>query len=375
MIIWCVNLSFVKLKCLLNWTLQKLYLVASLQSLCKISSEKPLPPASLLTTHLKLISSPSHPSPPSPTKILKFARKYTTHSNLSPELWLVRLGVEQRYGEEHVWSSAWEEARKVFLNYRGPDEEKRLAIWTCGLDQTESWPIPEQIKIHEVLIKESILAEPSSSGQNILSDTLLTRYIKLLYARSLASLHSYDASQSGKGKGKERQSSVMAVDIRRIAQLYLPSARVWDAAFDIYSGASTLESGECSSLEDWQRRIARIDAEDLHVEERLSVLRTIFDRWRLFSTTEHCKAATKWGAWLLLIQKRLTELDDEGMKKEIVEESGKEAARVIANARTVLTSNEQAQFEKDWRKVLDYLEGNNERGSSEEDGEDIIMLS
>ena len=63
------------------------------------------------------------------------------------------------------------------------------------------------------------------------------------------------------------------------------------------------------------------------------------------------------------------------MKKEIVEESGKEAARVIANARTVLTSNEHAQFEKDWRKVLDYLEGNNERGSSEEDGEDIIMLS
>lgn len=91
----------------------------------------------LFWTHLTLLTSPHHPDPrPDPPKVLKLARKYTSHST-SPALWLLRLDLEGMNSTDV--SAVWTEARRVC---RGDGVER---VWTWGLADAK-------LEVHEVSV-------------------------------------------------------------------------------------------------------------------------------------------------------------------------------------------------------------------------------
>lgn len=225
----------------------------------------------------------------------------------------------------------------------------------------------------QVLLKESMRASPSSSGSNRVSDTLLIHYFQLLYKRSLVTLHSSDNTHNSK-------ENIMASDVHRVVRLYTPSTYVWDVASDIYTGVYPYNEDSATNSE-WfsilKYDFPNFSEEDLHVEERTAALHAIFDRWRLVSPVEHGKAALKWAAWLLAMQRQLRKVSNSGdaIDTKVLDGNGKDAARVIANARTALAglgdNNNLDLFERTWRRILERPEDVEEE--EEIGGGDIIM--
>lgn len=219
-------------------------------------------------------------------------------------------------------------------------------------------------------------ASPSSSGSNKLSDTLLILYFQLLYKRSLVTLRSPDNAHTSK-------ENIMASDVHRVVRLYTPSTYVWEVASDIYTGVYPYNEDAAHNFE-WfsilKYDFPNFSEEELHLEERTAALRAIFDRWRLVSPIEHGKAALKWAAWLLAMQRQLRNSSNRGdaIDKETQDVSGKDAARVIANARTALAghgdNNTLDQFERTWRGIVERPEADDEE---EEEGDidegDIVV--
>ena len=124
---------------------QKLYLIASLQGLTTLSP--PLP--SILNAHINLLCRPTHPSPPSSSKLLKLAKKYTSKIPSSAELWLAQLQLESQT-ESNDWRKVWDEARKnVTVSDGVYYSEAAELVWTWGLQKLGE-DDAELRKVHEV---------------------------------------------------------------------------------------------------------------------------------------------------------------------------------------------------------------------------------
>lgn len=103
-------------------TLQKKYLIGSLQAMAQSSGASPV----LQATHVRLLLRDSAPA----KRKLKLARKYSAAS-ASPSVWLARLDAEEACDQGNM-ESAWASARTaVGTNQDIKDTEK---IWLWGLD-------------------------------------------------------------------------------------------------------------------------------------------------------------------------------------------------------------------------------------------------
>ncbi|KAL5485402.1 UTP6 [Sanghuangporus weigelae] len=306
-----------------------LYLLASLQSICSSGRSAPL-----YVAHLRLLRSSHNPSPFPPAKLLKLARKYVSRCPTDVDLWLLRLDVEYSLEiEEDMegadWRGAWEEGRRKFISRSMPADSRRDEIWMWGLERLSGRSLPEQISELESLLAGTQMG-PSSS----LSEKLLIRYIRLLHRRAQLAVQVGEPVPYVKGD--------QAKDVSRIASKYLPTERMWEAAFDTYSS----ENQNDVDVSDQSTSPSAVDEQ----EEREQALRTIYDTWRLISPTAHSSAALKWGSWLIRHGK------------------GGEATRVIANARTVLAINQDAgvQFDQRWKRIVDSIENDQDEGGQEE---------
>ncbi|KDQ21825.1 hypothetical protein BOTBODRAFT_99309 [Botryobasidium botryosum FD-172 SS1] len=104
----------------------RLYLLHSLHAIPASLPEEKLSPG-LLSTHLDLLISPAHPSPPSPEKVLKLARKYTSQIPSSAAIWVARLKVEKQLATPEATRTAWAQAREH------ADGEGVEDVWLWGL--------------------------------------------------------------------------------------------------------------------------------------------------------------------------------------------------------------------------------------------------
>ncbi|OCB88446.1 hypothetical protein A7U60_g4488 [Sanghuangporus baumii] len=308
-----------------------LYLLASLQSLSSSGRSAPL-----YVAHLRLLRSSHNPNPFPPAKLLKLTRKYVSRCPMDVDLWLLRLEVEyalenEEDMEDADWRGAWEEARKKFMLRSMPADSRRDEIWIWGLERLSDRSLPEQISG-----LESLLAGTQMDPFSSLSEKLLIRYIRLLHRRAQLAVQAGEPASYIKGD--------QAKDVSRIASKYLPTERVWEAAFDTYSNEN-----QDVDLPDQSTSSSVVDEQ----EERGQALRTIYDTWRLISPTAHSSAALKWGNWLVRHGK------------------GGEATRVIANARIVLAVNQDAvvQFDQRWKCIVDGI-GNDQNEDGREEGID-----
>ncbi|KAL5523572.1 hypothetical protein ACEPAG_7745 [Sanghuangporus baumii] len=306
-----------------------LYLLASLQSLCSSGRSAPL-----YVAHLCLLRSSHNPSPFPSDKLLKLTRKYVSRCPTDVDLWLLRLEVEYTLeNEEDIegadWRGAWEEGRRKFISRSMPADSRRDEIWMWGLERLSGRSLPEQIS--EL---ESLLAGTQMDTSSSLSEKLLIRYIRLLYRRALLAVRADETTSYIKGD--------QAKDVSQIASKYLPTERVWEAAFDTYSS----ENQNDVDFPDQSTSPSAV----VEQEEREKALRTIYDTWRLISPTAHSSAALKWGSWLIRHGK------------------GGEATRVIANARTMLAINQDAavQFDQRWKRIVDSIENGQDEDGGEE---------
>ncbi|TDL26211.1 hypothetical protein BD410DRAFT_716636 [Rickenella mellea] len=280
----------------------KLYLLTMLQSLCSSSSSPPL-----LSAHLRLITAANHPSPPSAQKIRKLAKKYTSISPTVADIWLARLDIEHSSGDTEEWKKTWGEARQHISPAAGKEDQEDLvnSVWFYGLDRVPSEELKET---YEALLLEAMRNPSMHSFQ----EKLLNGYIRVLRDGSIRDLM---AGTNIKGRQEK--------DLEHVAQKYLPSAEVWATAFDTFS--TTASSTEAAS---------RID------ENEETVLRFIYDKWRVKSSSASGEAALAWAAWLVRRRR------------------GAEAADVVSRARSLLDEQERHGFDIRWRRVLDEEEEN-----------------
>lgn len=98
-----------------------------------------------------------------------------------------------------------------------------------------------------------------------------------------------------------------------------------------------------------------IESESAMMEEVISILRAIYNKWRLASNASHCEAALRWGAWL------------------IKHDNGAEAAEVIATARSSLMNEANPAalptFEARWSELLE-----DPCAVGELDGKDVAVI-
>ena len=121
---------------------QRIYLVLSLQSLVHTITASP----ALYSTHLKLLISPGTAVSPGPTRILKFARKYTSKSPTSASVWLARLDAEKCFSPRDDIEKAWANARSNVVG----DAHDVEQVWIWGLDLYSADEVEDQVKIYEV---------------------------------------------------------------------------------------------------------------------------------------------------------------------------------------------------------------------------------
>ncbi len=106
---------------------------------------------------------------------------------------------------------------------------------------------------------------------------------------------------------------------------------------------STIESPTAFSMD--------VDIED----ETETILRTIYNKWRLVSPSIHGDAALKWAGWLSKHRK------------------GSEAAEVIASARAAIISVDTSAvdaFERRWGDILNNV--GDKEGQDEQDDDKVI---
>lgn len=141
--------------------IQRLYLIASLQSLL---TKRETTSASLSSAHIRiLLNTPSSNTSGSSTtnsavitaaapdvKILNFARKYTARIPESAAVWLARLEAEKRINPsvENI-EKAWAEARKCVAEDATGDVQ---LVWMWGLSDSDVYSDDPDArrKIHEV---------------------------------------------------------------------------------------------------------------------------------------------------------------------------------------------------------------------------------
>ena len=114
----------------------------------------------LYSTHLKLLISPWIPRTtvsPTPTRILKLARKYTSKSPKSASIWLARLDAEKRFSQRGDIEKAWADARSSVVG-NVDDVEK---VWMWGLDLYSTDEMEDQLKIHEVCFNADLFVDHS----------------------------------------------------------------------------------------------------------------------------------------------------------------------------------------------------------------------
>lgn len=174
-----------------------------------------------------------------------------------------------------------------------------------------------------MIIRES-MTDPSLSS---LTEKLLIRYIHLLRH------HAEQALSAGQYKNGRQEQNIQGV-----AQSYMPSARVWAAAFEIYSPRTSSGADRTSNFD---------------AAETARTLRAIYDKWRLKSPAEYGEAALAWAGWLVRAG------------------SGREAGDVIARARAAIDDGHKIDFERRWRELLDTTDGD---GESETEAEDEIQV-
>ena len=133
---------------------QRLYLISSLGSLARHKSAS----ASLCSAHIRLLIAPTNPVAPSPTKVLKFVRKYTDDIPASAEVWLARLDAEKRFASREDVEQAWSDARNSVKGTSG-DLEK---VWVWGLDQYSSDGTEDRQRIYEARYSPCFLVALSS---------------------------------------------------------------------------------------------------------------------------------------------------------------------------------------------------------------------
>ncbi|THH15630.1 hypothetical protein EW146_g4874 [Bondarzewia mesenterica] len=262
----------------------KVYLITSLQSLASKVNEP-----SLFAAHLELLIAVSHPSLPAPEKLVRNARKYTTKQSASGAVWLARLRVEL----EHV---GVDDARKAWAEARSKVKGERLEdVWRWGLEQSFGESAEAGKRILEELLKESM----RDSCLQPVHEMLLVRYAEGM-GRGHAGIES-----EGSGSDTDREKVRMRVaEVRRIAQLFLPTGRVWAGVF------RSMNTG------------GRSDEE---------VLRVVYDMWM---DTDGLSATLAWGEWLL----------EKG--------KGNEAKSVVVRAGRVLGREDELLLEKRWMEVM-----------------------
>lgn len=122
--------------------LQRLYLISSLRLLVSQQGASP----SLYSSHIRLLISPSNPTEPSPAKVLKLVRRYTSELPRSAEVWLARLAAEKHFATREEIEHAWSNARNSVEGT--PDEVERVWVW--GLARYTRDEMEERLRIHEV---------------------------------------------------------------------------------------------------------------------------------------------------------------------------------------------------------------------------------
>lgn len=133
--------------------------MSSLQSFARQESASP----SLCATHIRLLSSPSNPIPPSPVKVLKLARKYSSEIPDSVEVWLARLTAEKQYASRKEVEQAWADARD---SVQGTSEDLER-VWMWGLEQyVDDDEVEDMRRIHEVHYKTIPYFADSTFGRS-----------------------------------------------------------------------------------------------------------------------------------------------------------------------------------------------------------------
>jgi U3 small nucleolar RNA-associated protein 6 len=121
---------------------QRLYLISSLRLLASQQGASP----SLYSSHIRLLISPLNPTAPSPAKVLKLARRYTSEIPRSADVWLVRLAAEKHFATREEVEQAWSDARNSAEGTT--DEVERVWVW--GLTHYTGDEMEERLRVHEV---------------------------------------------------------------------------------------------------------------------------------------------------------------------------------------------------------------------------------
>lgn len=89
---------------------------------------------SLLSAHIRLLIQSAQPND---AKVLRTARKYTSRTPKSAQVWLARLAAERQLGFD---SEGWDTVERVWAEARGlvaeGSEEELGRIWLWGLEVT-----------------------------------------------------------------------------------------------------------------------------------------------------------------------------------------------------------------------------------------------
>ncbi|CAL1707685.1 unnamed protein product [Somion occarium] len=310
----------------------KAYLLGSLHSLIQFSIDSEIPLSSLLSTHLALltyfstfISSGDVPLLPSPTKIVKLARKYTSLPAVrsSYHIWLARLEAEKRLlgpvgGKDGEVEKTWKEAR---ANVSG---EGVIEVWIWGVnvtgeDANKHGEVEESVKVLESLLGESLRMQDSSSWKTV-HEKLLEHYASLVIKNTL------DSSSEGSQVPKQ-----LSQFIQRIKLSYIPTSRVWEHMFSLTSSlASSTDTNAVYPL-----------------------LQLIRANWHALDISS---SSLTYATWLLQ------------------NDRAKESVEVIKGALKALEGGERVEFETSWRKVLDKCSSGGQEDEDEQVEKDDVAI-
>lgn len=184
-------------------------------------------------------------------------------------MWLVRLDMERRYGNEASAVQAWAEARR---SVAGSNEEV-LPVWQWGL-HGDIEATDEQLDAHEVgfsvtkdlntrlsTCPQTLLKESMAAGLLAIHEELLINFVQRLYKDRRGPKTGLDSDQRTKRSEWDR--------VRHMDDAYLATGNVWREVFRLEEQAEV--GGEAT-------------------------LRTTFESWR---RKDKDGASLEWAAWLL----------------------------------------------------------------------------